>query len=43
MLQQIERSQTARWPENFAKNNCVAQTGSSMRATWRCLSFEPPL
>ena len=26
-LQQIEPSQTARWPENFAKNNCVAQTG----------------
>ena len=26
-LQQIECSQTARWPENFAKNNCVAQTG----------------
>jgi hypothetical protein len=26
-LQQIEPSQTTRWPENFAKNNCVAQTG----------------
>src|SRR4029453_13342308 len=26
-LQQIEPSQTERWPENFAKNNCVAQTG----------------
>src|SRR4030095_6986589 len=32
-LQQIEPSQTARWPENFAKNNCVAQTGSPCKHT----------